>query len=319
MTKKIDRTGEIGLNKFGSKMIIQNYKNSHDIDIYFPEYNCIIKHKEYGDFKRGYIKCPNENREFNKLGEEGSNKFGSKMIIIKSESYNNVDIYFPEYNWTAKNRTYQTFQDGNIKCPYERRLYGVGYLGEGKYKAKEGRKATLAYRKWNDMLRRCYSEAAMDKNPTYRNCYVCEEWHNFQVFAEWFYKHYYTIKDELMEIDKDILHKGNKIYSPDTCLIVPQRINKLFTKSDKSRGDYPIGLYPRKKDNVLVVKCSIIENGEKNKKYLGRFPLHQVEEAFLTYKRFKENYIKQVADEYKNSIPDKVYQALYNYEVEITD
>ena len=102
-------------------------------------------------------------------------------------------------------------------------------------------------------------------------------------------------------------------------ILVDRRLNNLFTKSDKVRGDYPIGSCPHKRDNVLEVHCSIIENGEKKSKYLGRFPLHQVEEAFLTYKRFKENYIKQVADEYKNSIPDKVYQALYNYEVEITD
>ena len=66
-------------------------------------------------------------------------------------------------------------------------------------------------------------------------------------------------------------------------------------------------------------KIEKTNGGEKNKKYLGRFSLDQVEEAFLTYKRFKENYIKQVADEYKNLIPDKVYQALYNYKVEITD
>ena len=102
-------------------------------------------------------------------------------------------------------------------------------------------------------------------------------------------------------------------------ILVDRRLNNLFTKSDKVRGDYPIGSHPHKRDNVLEVHCSIIENGEKKSKYLGRFPLHQVEEAFLTYKRFKENYIKQVADEYKNLIPDKVYQALYNYKVEITD
>ena len=120
-----------------------------------------------------------------------------------------------------------------------------------------------------------------------------------------------------MCLDKDILFHGNKIYSPETCLIVPERINKLFTKSTKSRGEYPIGV--RERRNRLIAYCSITENNKTKQVNLGRFPLHQVEEAFLTYKRFKENYIKQVADEYKNSIPDKVYQALYNYEVEITD
>ena len=169
------------------------------------------------------------------------------------------------------------------------------------------------------MLERCYDPKLHEKESTYKGCTVEDYLLNFQHMCEWLEINYYEVPGERMHLDKDILCKGNKVYSREICIFVPQRINKLFTKSDKSRGDYPIGLYPRKKDNVLVVKCSIIENGEKNKKYLGRFPLHQVEEAFLTYKRFKENYIKQVADEYKNSIPDKVYQALYNYEVEITD
>lgn len=34
--RKIDRTGEVSYNKFGSKIIIINYRNSNDIDVYFP-------------------------------------------------------------------------------------------------------------------------------------------------------------------------------------------------------------------------------------------------------------------------------------------
>ena len=42
-------------------------------------------------------------------------------------------------------------------------------------------------------------------------------------------------------------------------------------------------------------------------------------EAFKSYKTFKEQYIKQVADEYKDKIPKKLYEAMYNWKVEITD
>ena len=34
---------------------------------------------------------------------------------------------------------------------------------------------------------------------------------------------------------------------------------------------------------------------------------------------YKEKVIKQIAEEYKNVIPQKVYEAMYKYEVEITD
>ena len=37
------------------------------------------------------------------------------------------------------------------------------------------------------------------------------------------------------------------------------------------------------------------------------------------YKKFKEEYIKQVADLYKNVIPKKLYLALYNYQIEMED
>ena len=120
-----------------------------------------------------------------------------------------------------------------------------------------------------------------------------------------------------MEIDKDILCKGNKIYSPQTCIIVPQRINKLFTKSNKLRGDLPIGVYYNKQNKKYRSQISKIENGKKQRVYLGLYNTPQ--EAFESYKKAKENYIKQVADEYKLYIPKELYDAMYDYRVEITD
>ena len=73
-------------------------------------------------------------KKIDRTGEEGYNKFGSKMVIKEYRSNRDIDVYFPEYNWTSKNKKYQKFKKGNIKCPYEPRVYGVGYLGEGKYK-----------------------------------------------------------------------------------------------------------------------------------------------------------------------------------------
>ena len=55
----------------------------------------------------------------------------------------------------------------------------------------------------------------------------------------------------------------------------------------------------------------------KKQNFLGHY--NTPEEAFQAYKQFKENYIKQVADEYKELIPEKLYNAMYEYEVEIED
>ena len=124
-----------------------------------------------------------------------------------------------------------------------------------------------------------------------------------------------------MNLDKDILKKGNKIYSPDTCVYTPQKINTLFIKSDALRGDFPIGVTRNGKKgySATCYAHSGINDKMENKvgEYLGTF--RTPEEAFYAYKTFKEVYIKQIAEEYKPYIPEKLYNAMYNYEVEITD
>ena len=62
---------------------------------------------------------------------------------------------------------------------------------------------------------------------------------------------------------------------------------------------------------------SLGKNNKQKNVYLGDFI--NKEQAFQCYKKFKENYIKEVAEEYKNLIPTKLYEAMYKYEVEITD
>jgi hypothetical protein len=258
-------------------------------------------------------------KSIDRTGEKRINNFGSEMIIVGYEEYADIDVYFPEYNWTAKNRTYGTFKKGKIRCPYERTVYGVGYIGEGKYKTRKNGKHTKCYQTWTDMLKRCYDEKYHEKHPTYKNCKVSEEWLCFQNFAKWYYDNYYEVKGERMHLDKDILIKRNKIYSPETCVFAPDKINILFVKSDSKRGDNPIGVNYHKRVKKYQVNCHIF-NFKTNKTkgaYLGYYETR--EKAFEVYKQFKENYIKKVADYYKAQIPTKLYNALYNYEVEIND
>ena len=248
----------------------------------------------------------------NKVGNKKVNSFGSEMIIVEYRRYNDIDIYFPKYNWTAKNTTYSNFNKGLIKCPYEPRTYNKGCIGEGKYLAKENGKDTDVYKCWHSMLQRCYDKKVHNIRKTYEKCIVCDEWLNFQDFAEWYNENYYNIDNEIMHLDKDILVKNNKMYSPDTCVFVPQRINALFTKSNSKRGKYPIGV-SIKENGKFQVQCHI--NGKNHK--IGYY--NTIEEAFNAYKNAKENEIKRIADQYKYLIPDNLYIALYNYEIDIND
>ena len=242
-----------------------------------------------------------------KLGEETiiNNR---KAKIIEIFSYDNITVEF-EDGVILKNRNYNSFRQKSLKHPYDKNTYGVGYIGEEYYgRTKED---IRCYKTWQSMLERCYSEKYKNKYPTYKNCTVSESWLNFQNYASWHDDNYYEVEGERTELDKDILIKGNKIYSSDTCIFVPRAINSLIIKSDKMRGNYPIGITYR--NNKYIARCNV--NG--NRIFLGTYKT--LEEAFKTYKQYKENLIKEIANKYKNQIPDKLYRALLNYEVEITD
>ena len=256
-------------------------------------------------------------KSIDRTGEIGHNNFGSKMMIMEHRKYSDIDVYFPEYNWTFKHATYQSFKNGKIKCPYEPRYYGKGYLGEGKYRMSENGKITDGHNIWYNMLKRCYDPKYQERYPSYKGCEVEEYLLNFQNMSEWLDKNYYKVPGEKMCLDKDILFKGNKVYSRDTCIFVPERINLLFTKSDKSRGKNPIGASILPSGNYEV-HCN---NGYGKLDYLGTYSTK--EEAFQVYKQYKEKVIKEVIDSYEGKIPEPYYTrlktAMYNYEVEITD
>ena len=256
-------------------------------------------------------------RKIDRTGEERVNNFGSKMMIKEYRNRRDIDVYFPEYNWIFKHAQYNQFKNGKIKCPYEPRYFCKGYLGEGKYKCRENGKLTDEYDIWYNALKRCYNPKYQEKHSTYKDCIVEDHLLNFQNMGEWIENNYYEVPGEKMCLDKDILRKGNKVYSRDTCIFVPQRINLLFTKCDKSRGDNPIGVTPRPSGNYQV-HCN---NGYGKKIPLGTYSTE--EEAFQVYKQYKEKVIKKVIDEYEGKIPEPFYSrlktAMYNYKVEIDD
>ena len=185
---------------------------------------------------------------------------------------------------------------------------GVGYLQNKSWKDNH-----MAYKYWENMIRRCYYEEQLKKNETYIECIVCEEWLCFDNFLKWFEENYYNVFNERMNLDKDILFKGNKIYSPQTCIFVPQRINTLFVKKDKNRGDLPIGVFWDEERQNYKATWRESDSKSKSKRFINLI------DAFNCYKINKERVIKQVADEYKDYIPTELYEAMYRYEVEIDD
>lgn len=243
----------------------------------------------------------------NRIGEENKNRFGSTMILVNWKNFENIDVYFPEYNWTTYNVNYCNFKNGGIACPYEPRIFGVGYIGEGKMKMHKGYTQTDSYVAWKGIIERCYSEKCKRFGSTME-----DEWLCFNTFNEWFEENIYYVEGQKMCVDKDILFKGNKHYSKETCCIVPNDINVLFTNSRKTRGSLPLGVSDTQSGKFRV-RCSVYNE----EVFIGIY--NTVDEAFFAYKNFKENHIKEVANSYKNIIPQKLYEAMYRYEVDIND
>lgn len=249
-----------------------------------------------------------------RIGEIRENRYGSKMKLIDYNKGSDVMVEFLDKPYRVYT-TYQHFKDGCVVSIYDRTVCGVGYIGDimpNNYNKE------YSYKIWHDILHRCYDPKKKEKLPTYIDCSVCEEWHSYSNFKKWFDKNYYELPtdfNERTELDKDILIKGNKIYSPSTCIFVPRKINTLFTKRKADRGNTPIGVHYRYGRYETVLSATIL--GKTTTTVVGIYKT--AEEAFLAYKDFKENYIKQVADYYKQYIPQKLYNALYNYQVEITD
>jgi len=122
------------------------------------------------------------------------------------------------------------------------------------------------YRKWADMIRRCYSNNNNTKFACYNGVTVNPIWHRFSNFKKWMEQQPYWF-DENMELDKDILIEGNREYGPDTCVFIPRKVNNFF----KSNNNHASGVIYTKNRWQAVF----------SDKYFGRFL--SKEEAHLAY------------------------------------
>ena len=241
-----------------------------------------------------------------RTGEKHMTNEGYEAEIIEYRKAIDLDIKFSD-GTILKNIHYGNLIKGTVGHPYHKSVNGVGYKGVGRHKSKEKGKDTKVYKVWNSIMERGYSTIFKKKHPNYKDVTVCEEWHNFQNFGDWFETNYNPKTMQGWHIDKDILVKGNRVYSSTTCCFVPLEINSMFTVSRNNK--YPTGVHYHIRNKTFTSSI--------NRRHLGSFDTP--EEAFQVYKVAKEKHIKEVADKWKDFIDPRVYQAMYNYEVEITD
>ena len=267
-----------------------------------------------------YKNGSNDNSELIKerTGYKVINYQGLEMVCAEYKNSINIIVEFNNPYFKTKS-CWSNFIKGKIRNPNVPSIYGVGVVGD-KYPTNHSRKRTKEYVCWHDLLYRVYGNNRKDSTSLrYRECVVCDEWLCYPNFYEWLHSQENFNKwlnGERWCLDKDILSKGNKIYSPETCCLVPVNVNTLFVKVDKSRGDLPIGVTYNHKRYMANCSNPIIGN---TRVYLGTYD--EPIDAYYAYKKYKEDLIKQIAAiEYnKGNIAKKCYEAMLNYEVEITD
>lgn len=248
----------------------------------------------------------------NKLEFEGkvmaSNNCGD-FEIVEYITTNDVIIRFISTG-TITQASLGNIKKGTVKDLFYPSVYGKGYFGSGPYTSRlNGGLQSTCYKRWKEMIGRCYNIGTTEyTNYGGQGVTVCDEWLNYQNYANWWEL---NCPNDTYALDKDILYKGNKLYSPDKCCFVTPDINAIFTLRKSQRGEYPLGV--RMREGKLIAQI----NHMGKKIHLGTF--NTIEDAFAAYKVAKDRSIKEYADLHKHEITPEVYKALYNYKVEITD
>ena len=245
------------------------------------------------------------------VGKVCKSKSSGGFKILKYNNNRNVEIQFLKtgYETTVE---LGNIRKGEVKDPYSASVYGVGISGT-KYPSRVNGVKTKEYVLWYNMLQRCYSDIFKKKYPTYESCEVSDKFKSYEYFYEWCNKQI-GFSNQSWQLDKDLLIKGNKVYSEDSCVFIPQEVNTLLTKSTASRGEHLIGVYWCNKGKAF--RAQVSKNKGKRER-LGDFKTEI--EAFNAYKEVKESFIKEQAEKWKGKIDIRAYSALMSYQVDIDD
>lgn len=245
------------------------------------------------------------------IGMINKNEYGSNAKIIKYINSKDVIIEFQDdYKYTY-HITCNKFKMGKFKNPYENRYYGVAsqgntsILNNGEFKD--------SYKCWINMIKRCHDNK-LKNYQVYKNIKVCDEWLCFENFEKWYDENYYKLGNETMCLDKDLLVRDSKIYSPRNCIFLPNNINVMLSSGNSNTIDFPIGVGYDKDRKKYRVQIGI--NGAAT--FGGRFD--KIEDAIQQYKILKSQYIKNTANTYRNqyeNFPLKVFEALHKYADEV--
>ena len=238
-----------------------------------------------------------------------SNRFGD-IKILEYKNNKQVVIMFLNTGFITE-ESMGVIRSGHIRDNEAFPVYKVGVM-DIPNELQKGKPKPREYSIWNGIRQRCYNENNRDNLMSYKGIKMSDNFKLYSYFKEWCHKQI-GFNEDGWHLDKDILVKGNKVYSEDTCCFVPPEINCTITNNKSVRGQFPQGVtYNRTKTRYRAK----IRRGAKLES-LGTYDTP--EEAFYAYKPIKEACIKSLAEKWKDKIDPRVYDALVKWEINIDD
>lgn len=277
-------------NNFGNIIILESLRDKNNKIIYkckFLNTNNICYRGEF-DIKKGSI-VDSKYEEESFISKIYPQKCGDDLKILrktdikyKSNSY----LYECEFlKYPCKVLAYKNhILQGQVYNYLYPSVCNKGYLGIGIYNKNN---CQNIYNIWYCILSRCYNKKDKNyKNYGIKGITICEKWLNFQNFAAWYEENSsWNINNYKLDLDKDILaninHLETKIYSPETCLLIPSELNGFLGGDNLKSG----------------ITKNIKFQSKYNGIYLGSFDTF--EEAKQVYAKEKYKHWIKLIDKFK--------------------
>lgn len=240
------------------------------------------------------------------IGSIRESKNYGKYEIYKYIRSSEVYIKFLDTGHISKTSTGK-IRMGYLKDPIRPSVYGVGFIGVPEKGTPTNR---TSYAKWCSMMYRCYGDYSKVENPSYEECSVCKEWHNYQNFARWYDANNNDDDTIKWELDKDLTIIGNKLYSPESCMLVPKNVNLFIVSRDGDRGEFMIGVSWNKEKRKFRTQCN--DPMTSKNRHVGYFNTEI--SAHLAWRKAKSMHAEQLASD---QVYDNVKNAILRYKAAI--
>lgn len=242
-----------------------------------------------------------------KVGDTFLTKRCGICTVIEYVSYTEVYVKFED--GTIVKARVQSLEKGHCRNLNSKLVLGVGINDMlGAEKTKDFIKLRQM---WFGILQRCFSAQLMESRPTYKGCKVSESWLRLSNFIKDIksIENYEKSLTEGWQLDKDLLSNWSKLYSKDTCCFIPRSLNLILSSYPKKLNGLPKGVKLSKGGKYFAI---IQKEGKKI--FLGSYD--SVEEASRVYNIAKKEYLLNIADSIKDVVPENVYKALVNFNLE---